>query len=257
MAGLDKAIGNFEGLVSTIGKGGVSALFPRDFEIYIMAIELVDYNGVTIDYFMFPIMPNSISKSEIERTNIQKTFRGTTVIRSTSFVPKDLTISGSFGRGFKIMIPDIFGDNSVNTFLGYSLEAGAYSADDLNNIPIPKPSFLPFIKTGYGLIKKLQAIIDKAKGFSRSGKPFRLYLYNPALGENYLCELTKNPLTLKQEESGSNMVWNYTLNLKIIGDLDNLNVNSRNLRSLVEQNAIQKTVNRVAKDASKAAKGLV
>lgn len=213
MATIDTIRETYLNLITSLGRDALASAYPRDFEVYLLAIELVDFNDNSIDYLMFPVMPSNISVSNNERTSIQKTLRGTTIIRSNSFVPKDLSISGNFGRKFK---SKPFKQSESN----YSMASGVYSADEIENPTFLKPTLTPYFKTGYGLTKDLQSIIDKAKGFSNTGKPFKLIVYNPALGENYLCELTKTPLTLKQEESGSNMIWSYSLNLKIIGNLD-------------------------------------
>lgn len=195
-------------------------LFPRDFELYMCGLELTDFYGETIDYFIFPVMPNSINKTENERTTLYKTFGGLTVLNSDSFTPQQLTISGNFGRTFKIVLKN----NLSYSFIGaqLSIESGKTDADSIGKIfSLPSLPFLPMIKTGYGCTKILQSIISKAKG-NNKGKPFRLYFYNPALSESYLVTPTKQPLVLSQEVNSNNAMWNYTLNLDIIAPLDNI-----------------------------------
>jgi len=58
-------------LINTVGRSAMNALFPYDFEVYMMALELTDGNDNTIDYMSFPIMPESITKNEPKRTNIK------------------------------------------------------------------------------------------------------------------------------------------------------------------------------------------
>lgn len=206
----------------SFGKEGLNALYPRDFELYLVSLELVDSYGDTIDFFTFPIAPKSINKSELERTTIRKTLRATTIIQSDSFIPQDLSLSGNFGRNVKFLLPNIFGVPSSKA-IAFSIKSGVYGSEDVNSkIPTKIPTFNSQVKTGYGCIKILQSIISKSKSHD-NGKSFKLYFYNPALGESYLVAPTKNPLILNQTEQ-ENMIWGYTLNLKIIADLSKIRI---------------------------------
>lgn len=255
----------YKGLLSStvaqVGPAALTALFPKDFEFYMIALELTTFEGETIEYFTFPVMPNSMTKTENERTSIYHTLGGTTVINTDSFVPKDLTIQGDFGRSFKIILGDV--DKQAVTFKGlkFSNQNGVYAVDEINsNTAFGRvPTFNDSVKTGFGCIKILQSIIDKAKGHD-NGKPFRLYFYNLALGESYLVVPTKNPLTFTQNES-KNMIWSYALNLSIIAPLDRIEftqgTQARSLKSLLTQAIVQTAVNNIAKTTVKYIKSAV
>jgi hypothetical protein len=238
-----------QNLANSVGKAGRHALYPRDFEYYAISLELTDSNDNTIDYFLFPVMPKSIVKTESSRVNIKKSLTSINVINSKSFQPQDISIKGNFGRSFSMLIDPTF----PITFkaLSYSLRFGIYSALDTGNEFSVKNLvgvFNPAIKTGYGCQKILQSIIDKARGTDKSGKPFKLYLYNPALGENYLVVPGNTPLTFSQNENESNMIWEYSLNLIAISPLDrskNKIVSGSTVQLLAADN-IQKGVNSVA-----------
>lgn len=250
-------IDRIESTLLTLGKTALANKYTRDFEVYMCAIELTTYNGDTIDYFAFPVMPSSISKTEAEVTTIQHSLNGITVFNKDGFIPKELRIQGNFGRMMKV----IFNDSNVMKFkaINYSIDKGFYSAQDLNtNDSKTKVIELPYgIKTGYGCTKILQSIIDKAKGYDVDGKNFRLLFYNSALGESYLVVPTKNPLELSQNEGQSNMIWNYTLNLTIIADLKYVNFNNngvgykKSLSTATKSDAVQKSINVVAGDLLK------
>lgn len=194
-------------------------IWERDFEVYFCGLELTTFEGSTVDYFIFPVMPNNITKTHNERTTVYRTFGGVTVLNSDSFTPQNLTLTGNFGRSFKLLIDKIPYDIRG---LRFSQKRGVNLAEEVGTKFVIKPGkYLPLITTGYGCIKILQAIIDKSKS-NVDGKPFRLYFYNPALSENYLVVPTKQPLTLTQDVNASNMLWNYTLNLEIISPLENI-----------------------------------
>lgn len=197
--------------------------FPRDFEVYMCALELVDPDSNPIDYFAFPVMPKNINKSHAEATTIQHSLNGVTIFNKDGFYPDDLTIQGDFGRNFKLTM---FGQDDYYKGLRYSIGEGYYSANDIlsQSKATSKVNELPKgVKSGYGCIKILQSIIDKAKARDEFGRTFRLYFHNQALGESYLVVPNKNPLTLSQNVSGSNMIWQYNLSLISVADLNDLN----------------------------------
>ena len=91
-------------LAQNLGRSVMHQMFPMDFEYYMIALELVDGAGDTIDYFAFPILPSAITKSENKRINIKKAFKSTLVLTSMAYTPQDISIRGNFGRGFKILL---------------------------------------------------------------------------------------------------------------------------------------------------------
>lgn len=247
MSSVDTAYQLYKDSLQSLGENALSAIFQRDFEIYLCALELVDSSGLTIDFFVFPVMPNSIQKIEKERVSISKTLTGTVVLQSNSFVPKSLVIQGNFGRSFKYLSSAKLSNGGF--FKALSQKRGVYSADDLEAGIARKiiTEFNPNVKTGFGCTKILQSIIDKSKG-SVDGKPLRLHFYNLALGESYLVVASKSPLTLHQNIQDSNMVWNYTLNLEIIGDLQKLVISGNSLKQSLTASMAFNSINKVIRD---------
>jgi len=225
------------------GKAKLAQNFPRDFELYMCALELVDPDGEQIDYFLFPIMPKNINKNETEATSVQFAFSGISVFNKDGFTPNELIITGDFGRALKMVE---LNKESLVRGINYSISEGYYSSSDVNlgkNF-VTKVSEIPFgIKTGFGCIKILQSIISKAKSHDSKGRTFHLYFYNPALGESYLVVPTKNPLVLSMNDQSTNMIWQYTLNLVIIADLNDVD-NSRHIidNGVLNFNTIQKSI---------------
>lgn len=252
MADINEILRRYSGTVSDIGRSALHALYPKEFEYYLVSLELT-VNDKTVDYFVFPIMPSAISKSENTRVNVKKTATANVVINSRYFVPHDITLKGNFGRGFNILLQP----QEPISFkaLRYSIKDGVWKGESiLSSLKESFSQFNPAIKTGYGCIKILQAIIDKAKGVDENGNPFKLYFYNPALGESYLVVPTSNPLSLNQDENQNNMIWEYTLNLIAVADVTSSNRQNdtilRSLSNLVSVGAVQKAVNKVSRDAS-------
>lgn len=245
------------GAATELGKAALSALYPNDFEAYLMAIELTDSNDKTIDYFTFPVMPEGITKREPKRTSVKKTSAGTTVLTSPSFVPQEINIQGDFGRYFKILLGTgvAYADSADKS--KYSVKAGKYELSQINEgtnskrgLMLSFPSFDMNVKNGYGAIKILKAIISKSNGLDSTGKPFKLYFYNMAFGESYLVTVPQGGLTVSQQQ-GKNMIWRYSLTLTILAPLSQSKGESKgNLVSSLTSAAIQKGVNDIVKSVT-------
>lgn len=247
--------------IFSVGKAGMSALFPNDFEVYMMAIELVDSNDKTIDYFVFPVMPSSIFKKEIKRTNVKITSNGITALTSPTFMPEEIQIKGNFGKYFKILLNTPGLAYSASEWKNnYSVSAGKYSLSQINNdskngISLMNPVFDLNVKTGYGCIKILRAIISKSNGLDKNGKPFKLYFYNMALGESYLVIVPANNGFSISQNQQNNMIWEYNLNLTILAPLDKTISESRSNNSAlvktIATSQIQQSVNDMIKTIAK------
>jgi len=198
------------------GRTGMNAKYPNEFEVYMVALELVDGDkGDTLEYFSFPVMPFQIQKNEPTRTNIKKSASGITVISNDSFVPQEVTIKGDFGRGFKMILNPVTEAAEGVAFKGFLSETDSKNA-----------TFSSDVKTGFGAIKILQNIINKSNKLSKSGKPNRLYLYNMALSESYIVAVPQSGLILTQT-IGKNMIWEYSLTLTVLAPLDKIKTNIR------------------------------
>lgn len=205
-------------LAQEVGMQTISTLFPYDFEWYMCAFELTDSKDNTIDYLAFPIQPDSIQKTEPTRTNIKKSMAGVTVLTNDAYIPHDITIRGSFGRQFKLLL-------NFKTIRGnvakFSTTDGVFSLyQTAGKTPaIRFKSFNVAAKNGYGIIKILQAMVSKSVGLDDEGKPFKLYFYNMALGESYLVAIPPSGAQFSQDVS-KNMVWSYSITMKTLAPLE-------------------------------------
>lgn len=239
----------FYNLLTTVGSAGVHAEYPNDFEYYMVGLELVKYNGITIDMLIFPVLPKQIKRSEHTATNIKKTMGGVSVVKTSSFVPIDFSISGNFGRKFKVLVQS----DAILDFqaLRYSLATGTtqrdyVDQDIISGSKFSKPAFNYAIKTGYGVTKVLEAIVNKSRG-SIDNKPNRLIFYNLAYGESYLVEIIDFEVSQGLE---NNMIWNYSLNMKAIAPLEMVEwTRERSVKSVLISSALQKGINGVANTA--------
>lgn len=231
---IDDVRGRYSELLNTFGTTALNALFPNDFEAYLIAFELVDSQDNTLEFFAFPIMPNSLSINEPELTNIKKVNKGITSLKTDSFIPKNISLTGNFGRNFRILVRDkIIDFNSFRGALG--LLQGDFDG--------------PNIKTGFGSIKVFQRLLEGSKVLDQKGNPVRLYFYNFPFSENYVVEVVDKTFTQSRE---TNMIWNYNVSLKAVAPINNSVRDRRSLISILSANALQKGINSLAANISSA-----
>src|ERR1035437_26712 len=227
----------FKDTFKNIGRAALHSLYPNEFEYYACALELIDSNGSTEEFFVFPVMPDSIDEANMSNTNIKKKAYGVVSLHNTSFIPFPIKISGSFGRKFRIMLGGTEFSNS-----GFSFEK--FKSDPLGEAAAV---FNTNVKTGYGAFKVLERIVKSSLMNDKYGLPRKLFFYNLALNSNYLVEF----LTLAKSQSiQKNMIWNYNLDMKaiapaaqVISGLD------KSLKNTMKFSVINKTLNGLATTA--------
>lgn len=245
MSTVNHITGKYTSELAKYGRGVLSVLYPSEIEVYLAALELTDSLGATQQYFVFPIMPSSIQKTEQNRTNVKKSSSGTTVILSPSHAPSEISIKGDFGRSFKLL--------TNPTGEGFSFGFGFSKKDNgfyKEKLTIQTPTFDPNIKSGFGCIKILQSMVDAAGKLDAYSKPNRLYFYNMALGESYLVAILPGGLSLSQTYE-KNMIWSYNLTMQVLArleDLKSLSDTQKSLTSILASSTVQASVNSLVGD---------
>lgn len=243
---VDSLVQGVKSMAASEAQAMLNTTLPHDFEYYMVALELVDGSGNTIDYFAFPIMPSSIQKTEPKRTNIKQTGSGVTVVTNTAFTPQQIVLKGNFGKYFKILLSPKVPEGLA---VAYSIQNGKYDLyqsnanwKGLGGIA----SGVVNVKNGFGALNILRAIISKSNGLDSEGRPFRLYFYNMAMSESYLVTVPANGLVVDSNVHGNNFLWNYNLTLTVLAPLD-LVLGSKGLKSsltkLASANSVQKGIN--------------
>lgn len=213
---IENALRNRVRLLESVGQVGANIKHPSEFELYVVALELLNQNGDTERYFIFPVMPKSLSENSVDIVNIKKTMTGVHVLKTSNFIPTDITLSGTFGRKFRMLL-------------------GGDYIDFIQSIKIPfskkenqRPEFDTRVKTGYGNCKILESIVSEARSIDpETGGVKTLIFHNLALGNSYIVQ----PQSLKFEQSEeSNMIWNYTLQMKSLAPLSSFQTKKDNER---------------------------
>ena len=224
---VESELSRFKALNQSVGRKVLNALYPNDIETYVFAYELVNSDGETEEYFIFPVNPGSISEPNNPIQSIKKTAGGVTILNTTTFTPTTISIQGNFGSKFKFLL----GKELVN-----------FSSINFKPSLNQKTAFSPIFKTGYGCLKELERIILKSNTLDKKSQPYALFWYNLALGNNYLVKVTEfNP----HQTQEMNMIWGYNITMKSLIRVEDITIkDQRSLTTSLSANSvIQNQVN--------------
>ena len=228
----------FRNMQGQYGKIALNALFPNEFEVYILALELVNGNGEVEEYFVFPINPSNLVETDRRITNIKKTLGGVSILGTTNYVPQDISLQGTFGKKFKFLV----GSDIIN-FAGLSFSFKKNRFKTSFNSNLSQRELSSQIKTGYGCYKVLQAVCSKSEKLDDNGKPYTLYFYNLALGSSYMVKVVDLTSSMSETE---NMLWKYNLSLKAVAPIDQVRRRSMlNVLKATAAGTIQNKINGV------------
>jgi hypothetical protein len=225
----------FSKLLSEAGRAVVHQRFPDEFEYYMIALELVNpATGKTEDLLIFPLMPDEIRIRQPEITEIRKTAAGIAVLNNPTYVPREISINGTFGRKFRILLSDF--DIGVSYSYSSNPQVGEKGGKKISGITA---EFDGMIKTGYGTTKRLYSLLDKVNQLTPEGVPYQLFLYNSAFNDNNLVELLDKSVS---QDMGNNMYWKYSLAFKTTAPATQIRTapNEGTLQKLLEIDLLQK-----------------
>lgn len=192
----------FRQLLTSLTRSGLHTLFPDEVENYAMSMELVNADGVTVDMLVFPVMPSEVTISGRTMETIKKTSGGVVSLHTQTFVPFAINISGTFGRKFRVLL----GNESV-------LAAGLNLFQD-----VTKDAKAPFnlkIKTGYGVTKVLERIIQNSRRTDRLGRSYRLIVSLQAFNLNVVA-VVNDGYNFNMNDQRNNMMWGYSIPMTAI-----------------------------------------
>lgn len=212
------------------GRVALHSLAPDDFEYYAMSLVLENSYGELLQVFNFPVMPNAIQIAKRPLVNIKKTARGYADVFSSAFSGDTISISGTFGRKFRLLL--------VNEIKKPNAKKEGIAEEDKVFL---KDTFDARVKTGYGSIKLMEKILYASTQRDVYGGVHKLYFFNYAYNEKFFVEVIN---WSKQQSLENNIMWNYSMELKAIGTADKWIAGQANLQNLLTTSAVQKTFNK-------------
>lgn len=190
--------------LSMAGDEVMNMVAPDNFEYYNCALELTDFDGNTVAYLSFDVMPNNIVMQKQPIISIVKTITDIYTITNDSFNPFNISIQGTFGRKLRLLTTskDINESNGFSKMLNGNI--GVFFDSDI------------LVKTGYGVIKMLQKIIEKSNSFSNGSYCYRLKFHNYAFNTHNYVKVNSFDFNISTE---NNFMWFYSLNMTAISEV--------------------------------------
>lgn len=217
-----------QGTIMEGGRALLHAQYPDDFEYYACTFMLENGSGDVVKIFNFPVMPNSIQIQKQPLVNIKKTARGYVDQFSTSFSGEIISLNGTFGRKFRLLL----------------LGGEEKSSKSPEESEFKKNSFDAKIKTGYGALNLMEKIIHFSTKLDENKLPYKLFFINYTFNQYSWVEVVD---WSKQQSLENNMMWNYSLQMKVLADAKEKFNNSEDkkmkISNLLKVATVQKMLN--------------
>ena len=184
----------------TIGKAAVHAGMPDDYEYYLCSLTLYNYKMEKVGFLSFTVMPDNIVESNTPIQNIVKTHAGMVTVFNPTFAPIDITMSGTFGRKFRLLSDYKDPMQGKSGFFG--LNFGKILGVTMG------------IKSGYGMVKILEHILKTSNKLDENRKPYFLIFDNYSFNTSYIVTATNFSF---QQSTEMNMIWHYNVSLRATG----------------------------------------
>jgi hypothetical protein len=184
-----------------VGKSALNALFPDDYEYYLCSLELLDSNSKQVGFLSFVVMPDQIIENHQPIQSMIKTHNGIVTVYNPTFNPVDISIAGSFGRKFRVVSNFKDPDKSKNGF--FDINFGKLMSMDVG------------VKSGYGLSKILEHMLEKSNKSDDSGMPYFLIFNNYAFNKSYVVDVLGYSYS---QNIQNNMIWNYNLSMRAVAN---------------------------------------
>ena len=240
---LDSFVGALSGAIVDVGRAGLHVLGPDNFEYYMCSLSLRNRNMEEVAYMSFPVMPNNIMESQQAVASITKTNNGIVTQFNSSFNPKDISIQGTFGRKLRL----ILGNKEFvpQAAAGFAMAQKFFNGNIGINGGIAGTDIL--IKTGFGLTKMMQRILDAAYSGDEDG-PYIIVFTNYAFNTSYVVEPLQRSFSQSTE---NNMIWYYNVEMKAVADWSDLSMgeNIGKFMGQVAANAVSNTLTKVLNSA--------
>ncbi len=226
--------------LKSMGKIAMNALYPNEFEYYLMSFELMDLTDFSIvDELTFPVMPTSFMENKQNIVNVRKTSTAVVSLFNKTHNPIPISVSGTFGRNSRILL------GRKQAHQKQQQETGLNKLKEFGN------QYNDVVKNGFGVLKILESIFKKSQQSNSNSIPYILFFYNHALNNHYAVEVIDWSF---QQSMENNMLWNYSFDLKTLclaEDIDLRSTKEKNKQLIkrmsfsVLNNEINKTLSQV------------
>lgn len=217
----------------SVGKAALHCTMPDDIEYYLCSLELVDCEDKRLGFLSFSVMPEQIVESHSPIQTMIKTNNAVVTNFNSSFSPIDITIAGTFGRKFRLLLNYKDPKRDLNTY-----GAGKNGAISLDFGSITGIS--TGVKSGYGMTKILQHILEGANCIDVNGKPLYVKFCNYSLNTAYIVDVVNFSFS---QSMANNCMWNYSFTIRAVARLRKYDSTKNKLKELIPQVAANSVAN--------------
>lgn len=208
----------------SVGKAALHAVMPDDIEYYLCSLELVNCKDERVGFLSFSVMPEQINENHTPIQTMVKTNNAVVTNFNSSFAPIDISISGTFGRKFRLLL-DYKDPKDVLTPGGASMQSISLDFGTIAGVSSG-------VKSGYGMTKILEHILRGANNVDVNGKPYYLKFCNYSLNTAYIVDVVNFSFS---QSMANNCMWNYSFTLRAVADLRKYNSSKNKLKELLPQ----------------------
>ena len=197
----------------TTGLAAAHSFAPDELEYYLCSLELYNADNERKGLLSFSVMPTDIMENRTAIATIVKTQYGVIETFTNGFVPRDISIRGTFGKRFRmVQAKKPPGKSMVNFFDNVGFVDKVFD-QWLDFNMFGSEISVPTIHSGYGLTKLLKRMVEASFELDASGRPYILVFTNHALNTSYAVEVLQDSYSMNMD---SNMIWQYSLEMKAI-----------------------------------------
>lgn len=196
---LNGAIQATRGALVETGRAAIHAIAPDEYEYYLCSLELLNGSGERKGFISFVVMPDQIVESHTPIQSMVKTHSGIVTTFNPSFSPINISISGTFGKKFRLITG--LADPMKTKGGGINLSFGKLATATVG------------AKSGYGLIKVLEHILKMSEKVDEQGKPYFVIFNNYAFNTHYVVNIMNYGF---QQSSDQNMIWYYNISMQAV-----------------------------------------
>lgn len=217
----------------SVGKAALHCVMPDDIEYYLCSLELVDCEDKRLGFLSFSVMPEQIVENHSPIQTMIKTNNAVITNFNSSFSPVDITIAGTFGRKFRLLLNYKDPKDELNTY--GSSKSNAISLDFGTVAGVSSG-----VKSGYGMTKILQHILESANKTDANGKPLYVKFCNYSLNTAYIVDVVNFGFS---QTMANNCMWNYNFTLRAVAKLRKYNSTKNKMKELLPQIAANSVAN--------------
>jgi len=189
-----------ENFGAQLGQYVMHKALPDQFELYAMSLQVVDAQDLPVSTFIFPVLPESYRETDPSSSSSRRTLGGIHTSEMKGFMPKKISMTGTFGRSFK------FNTGGLMANTGFGNLKYLEEIKNLSHGNEPRD-------TATKVKNAVKNLVKKTLGFKTTGETFKTYFFNWARNVHYVVEDLEIQYHANNQKSA---LWFYDLTMTAV-----------------------------------------